>query len=72
MEKLRKIVVEHEVDIVALTEVNRNWTLESNKNTIWEAMKRWKPEAQTYAAYNKHNVNGNIIQYGGVAIISTR
>ena len=68
MEKLRRLVVEQDIDIVALTETNRNWKLESNENTIWEAMKRWKPEARTYAAHNVHDINDKIQQYGGVSM----
>ena len=68
MEKLRRLVVEQDIDIVALTETNRNWKLESNENNIWEAMKRWKPEARTYAAHNVHDINDKIQQYGGVSM----
>ena len=52
MEKLRRIVIQQEVDILALTELNKRWSKVNEENTIWNAMRRWRKEGRTYAAYN--------------------
>ena len=53
MEKLRNFVQQHQIDILSLTETNRNWSQEIEENTIWTAIRKWRSEARTYAAYNK-------------------
>ena len=53
MEKLRKTVIKQEVDILALTELNKRWSAIEEENTIWTAMRRWRKQGRTYAAYNK-------------------
>ena len=68
MEKLRNFVQKHQIDILSLTETNRNWTQETEENTIWNAIRKWRCEARTYAAYNKLEKSREKQQYGGVAL----
>ena len=42
METLRKFTITHKVDILALTETNRNWDKETEEYTIWNAIRKWK------------------------------
>ena len=42
MEKLKKTVIEHSVDLLALIETNKDWRCVPTNNTIWEARKGWK------------------------------
>ena len=68
MEKLRRQVITHDVDILALTEVNKRWSVVPEENTIWSAINKWKEHARTYASYNKHDPGTSERLYGGTAI----
>ena len=41
------------MDILTLSETNRNWDREPDENTIWSAIRKWKSTARTYAAINR-------------------
>ena len=47
------MVITHDVDILALTELNKRWSAIPEENTIWSAINKWKEHARTYASYNK-------------------
>ena len=64
METLRNFTIKQKVDILALTETNRNWDNELDKNTIWSAIRKWKSEARTYAAHNRLDKTSTHRQYG--------
>ena len=68
METLRKFTITHKVDILALTETNRNWDKETEEYTIWNAIRKWKSEARTYAAHNRTDKSATKLQYGGTSI----
>ena len=68
MEKLRKTVIKQEVDILALTELNKRWSAIEEENTIWTAMRRWRKQSRTYAAYNKLDPRKTKELYGGTSL----
>ena len=48
MEKLRRQVITQDVDILALTEVNKRWSVVPEENTIWSAINKWKEINQIF------------------------
>lgn len=68
MEKLRRLVINHDVDILGLTETNKRWSVIPEENTIWSAVNKWKEHTRTYATYNKTDPGTSEQLYGGTAI----
>lgn len=68
MEKLRNFVIKHKIDILSLTETNKNWAKITDEETIWNAIRKWRSEARTYAAYNQLDKNSTKQQYGGTSL----
>ena len=68
MEKLRNFVIKHKIDILSLTETNKNWAKITDEDTIWNAIRKWRREARTYAAYNQLDKNSTKQQYGGTSL----
>ena len=68
MEKLRKLVINQDVDILGLTETNKRWSVIPEENTIWSAVNKWKEHTRTYATYNKTDPGKSEQLYGGTAI----
>jgi len=42
IEKLKKFIIEKQVDIVGLTEVNKDWRCVPTENTVWAATAPWR------------------------------
>ena len=68
MEKLRHLVIKQDVDILALTELNKRWSAIDEENTIWTALRKWKHIGRTYAAYNTNDPGSSQTLYGGTSI----
>ena len=68
MEKLRRMVITHDIDILALTELNKRWSAIAEENTIWSAITKWKEHARTYATYNRKDPGSSERLFGGTAI----
>ena len=68
MEKLRKLVIKQEVDILALTELNKRWSKVEEENIILTAMRKWRREGRTYATYNKLDEGVSTELYGGTQL----
>ena len=66
MEKLKKLIMDHKIDLVGLTEVNKDWRKIAYGNTIWGATSSWKENRRIQVAQNttqpaqesKHLVGG--------------
>ena len=68
MDKLRRTVIKHEIDILALTELNKRWSVIEEEQTIWAAISKWKEHSRTYAAYNKLDQHKSPTLYGGTSL----
>jgi hypothetical protein len=68
MDKLRRIVIKQEVDILALTELNKRWSVIEEDETIWAAFSKWTEHSRTYAAYNKLDPHSTPNLYGGTSL----
>ena len=52
MEKLKTAVCKFNVDLLCLTEVNKDWRKVSTKHTVWEGTKSWRENRRIQASYN--------------------
>ena len=42
MERLKSLAINYEIDLICLTEVNRDWRSVEQSNTIWNGTSAWK------------------------------
>ena len=67
MDKLKKFIVEKQVDIVGLTEVNKDWRCVPTENTVWVATELRKETRKIQVSNNttgqlnrEHQIGGTI------------
>ena len=48
----KKIVIKYKVHILCLTEINKNWIMVHQDNTIWNGTSGWKENRRVQASYN--------------------
>ena len=67
MEKLKKLILDYDFDIVGLTEVNKDWRVINHDETIWGATAGWKENRRIQISQNstKKAETGHLI--GGTA-----
>ena len=70
MEKLKKLILEQNVDITCLTEVNKDWRTIAYDNTIWGATIGWREHRRVQVAHNRTVAPGDSeFQVGGSAML---
>ena len=69
MEKLKKVVLNHDVDLTALTEINKDWRTVQYEDTIWGATTTWRKHRRIQASYNVTERACKRYQVGGTAMI---
>ena len=69
-ETIREFMEDHEVDIMAMSELNVNWRIISKKNTINEITRGWFENQRVITSYNQRDRTCKKFQPGGTAIIS--
>ena len=52
MERLKKLIVDHRIDLVGLTEINKDWRKIVYSNTIWGATSSWQENRRIQVAQN--------------------
>ena len=67
MDKLKKFIIEKQVDIVGLTEVNKDWRCVPTDNTVWAATAPWRETRKIQTSNNttgqmnrEHQIGGTI------------
>ena len=69
MEKLKKVILNHDVDLTALTEINKDWRNIQYEETIWGATATWREHRRVQASYNVTEQPCKRHQVGGTAMI---
>ena len=54
MEKLKRLLQQHNFDYAALTELNKNWSKVPTNNNMWSATKDWREHRRIQASFNQH------------------
>ena len=71
MEKLKKLIIQHEVDLVGLCEVNKDWRKVEQNHTIWNATSNWKKNRRVQTSQNSTKPPRNSeFLVGGTATIA--
>ena len=52
MQKLKKLVIEHRVDILSLLELNKDWRKVPYSETIWSSMSGWSESQRIQTSNN--------------------
>ena len=70
-EKLKKLVLLHDIDLVALSEVNRDWRSVHESDSIWSSTSNWREHRRVQVSYNitKRPTKSNF-QVGGTAMVA--
>ena len=70
MEKLKKIILDYDIDITSLTEVNKDWRKVEYDNTIWGSTSGWRDNRRVQVSHNKTAAPGDSeFQVGGTAML---
>ena len=70
MEKLKKFILDYDIDITSLSEVNKDWRKVPYDNTIWGATAGWAEHRRVQVSHNKSISPGDSeYQVGGTAML---
>jgi hypothetical protein len=70
MEKLKKLILDYDIDITSLTEVNKDWRKVEYDDTIWGSTAGWRENRGMQVSHNKSVAPGDSkFQVGGTAML---
>ena len=69
MERLKNLTIKHSMDLVCLTEVNKDWRMIKENNTIWNGTKGWRKYRRVQTSYNKTKPPTREYKVGGTAMV---
>ena len=69
MERLKKFIIEQSVDLTCLSEVNKDWRLTKEDNTIWSGTKGWRQYRRVQVSTNTTKTPTKEYKVGGTAMI---
>lgn len=67
MHKLKKLVLENQVDIMALTELNKDWRTVPHAESIWSALSGWRENKRIQVSSNTFQQAQGQLLIGGTA-----
>ena len=71
MEKLKQLILSQDIDIVALSEINKDWRKINYDNSIWGATQSWHEHRRIQVSYNSTSPAKKEFQPGGTAMMIT-
>ena len=69
MEKLKRVILTNEIDIVCLSEINKDWRMVSYENSIWGATQSWQEHRRIQISHNTSSPTQRVYQPGGTAMM---
>ena len=69
MEKLKKLILSQDFDIVGLSEINKDWRKIQYDNSIWSATQSWHEHRRIQVSYNSTSPARKEFQPGGTAMM---
>ena len=69
MEKLKKLILSQDFDIIALSEINKDWRKINYDNSIWGATQSWHEHRRIQVSYNNTSPALKEYQPGGTAMM---
>ena len=70
MERLKTLTINYDVDLICLTEVNRDWQSIEQGNTIWNGTSTWKENRRIQVSHNTTKPTTGKCLIGGTAMIA--
>ena len=67
--KVKRLSLDYNVDLICLTEVNKDWRMVHQNNTIWNATQGWKQNRIIQVSYNTSEKSEVKYRVGGTAMI---
>ena len=67
--RLKVLVIEHDVDVVWLIEINKDWYQVEQANTIWNGNMGWKLYRRIKASQNATSPSSSNFQVGGTTAL---
>jgi hypothetical protein len=68
---LKNVILKHEVDIVGLAEVNKDWRNIPQKQTFWQLTEGWFEHRRLVTSLNHTVSSTSPIQFGGTLLMSS-
>jgi hypothetical protein len=69
--KLKYALIKHNVDIVGLSETNRDWRLIPQKETMWACTEGWFEHRRLTTSINELSPRRTATQFGGTLLMAT-
>ncbi len=69
MEKLKKLILSQDFDIIAFSEINKDWRKINYDNSIWGATQSWHEHRRIQVSYNNTSPALKEYQPGGTAMM---
>ena len=70
MERLKRLVINYNVDLVCLSEVNKDWRSVQQEHTIWNGTSSWCENRRVQVSYNSTKPSRGTHLVGGTAMIA--
>ena len=70
MERLKQITINYNIDLLCLTELNKDWRAIKQDNTIWNGTSRWKENRRVQVSNNVTKPTTGSNQIGGTAMVA--
>ena len=70
MERLKSLAINYEIDLICLTEVNRDWRSVEQSNTIWNGTSAWKENRRVQTSQNTTKSTTGECLVGGTAMVA--
>ena len=70
MERLKKLTIDHSFDLICLSEVNKDWRVTKEANTIWNGTKGWSQHRRVQVSTNRNKPPDREFKVGGTAMVA--
>jgi Endonuclease/Exonuclease/phosphatase family. len=69
--KLKDFFIKHKVDLIGLSETNRDWRIIPQKETFWQCTEGWFEHRRLVTSINEKIPTRTQTQYGGTLLLAT-
>ena len=70
MERLKALTIEYQIDLLCLTEINKDWRGVDQNHTIWNGTSGWKENRRVQVSQNTNKRSDGDYLVGGTAMIA--
>ena len=70
MERLKRLVVNYDIDLVCLLEVNKDWRSVQQEHTIWNGTSAWCKNRRVQVSFNSTKTTRGAYLVSGTAMVT--